>query len=133
VLAGVDPALPALLYAHKLLGKAASVGIEAPTRRDAVARVVAMAKSLGPDVPEVRDVPDDGAADPAPALAELLAAVVALARSIGLDGESVLRGWAARFRERFEMMERDAAARGIDLAAGARPDAAAFWDAAAPR
>jgi tetrapyrrole methylase family protein/MazG family protein len=133
VLAGVDPALPALLYAHKLLGKAASVGIEAPTRRDAVARVVAAAKSLGPDVPEVRHVPDDGAADPAPALAELLAAVVALARSIGLDGESVLRGWAARFRERFEMMERDAAARGIDLAAGARPDAAALWDAAAPR
>jgi tetrapyrrole methylase family protein/MazG family protein len=120
VLSGVDPALPALLYAHKLLGKAASVGIEPPTRGEAAARASAAANSLGAGA----------TAEPETELAELLAAVVALARSIGLDGETVLRGWAARFRERFETMERDAAARGIDLGAGAgaRDDAVAIWE-----
>jgi tetrapyrrole methylase family protein/MazG family protein len=121
VLSGVDPALPALLYAHKLLGKAASVGIEPPPRGEAAARAVAAANALG----------SGATAEPEIELAELLAAVVALARSIALDGETTLRGWAARFRERFEAMERDAAARGIDLGAGTatRDEVVALWEA----
>jgi tetrapyrrole methylase family protein/MazG family protein len=103
VLAGVDPALPALLYAHKLLGKAASVGIEAPSRGDAATRAAAAAVALGAGT----------AAEPEAELAELLAAVVALARSVGLDGETALRGWAARFRERVEAMEQGGRGGGV--------------------
>jgi uncharacterized protein YabN with tetrapyrrole methylase and pyrophosphatase domain len=103
VLAGVDPALPALLYAHKLLGKAASVGIETPSRGDAATRAAAAAVALGAGT----------AAEPEAELAELLAAVVALARSVGLDGETALRGWAARFRERVEAMEQGGRGGGV--------------------
>jgi uncharacterized protein YabN with tetrapyrrole methylase and pyrophosphatase domain len=56
---------------------------------------------------------------------------VALARAQGVDTESALRGWAARFRERFERMERLAVERGLDLH-GLDPDAVEdLWEAAA--
>jgi tetrapyrrole methylase family protein/MazG family protein len=118
VMAGVDPSLPSLLYAHKLLGKAASVGIERGAAPDEAANVVAAAGEL------VRA--DGGAAEDA--LARLLAAAVALARAKGLDGESVLRGWSARFRTRFETMEREAAARGVDVTTAERAAVREWWD-----
>jgi tetrapyrrole methylase family protein/MazG family protein len=100
LLAGLDPALPALLYAHKLLGKGASLGLEPPSAAEASARVEAALDELragaGPD-PEAR-------------LGELLAAVVALARSMGVDGETALRGWATRLRERLEAAEAEGGA-----------------------
>ena len=50
-----------------------------------------------------------------------------LARAGGVDAESALRGWAARYRERFEAMEQLAIARGLDLAALDPPAVAALW------
>jgi len=41
-----------------------------------------------------------------------LSAVVHLARLAGVDGESALRGWAGRFKDRFQALEAAAAARG---------------------
>jgi tetrapyrrole methylase family protein/MazG family protein len=121
VMDGVDAGLPSLLYAHKLLSKASSVGIETGSAAEE-ARVVAAA---GADL-----VTAEGA-DAEHALERLLASAVALARSKGLDGESVLRGWAARFRSRFEAMERDVAARGIDVATADRDAVNGWWDATA--
>jgi tetrapyrrole methylase family protein / MazG family protein len=122
VMAGVDPSLPALLYAHKLLGKAASVGIERGTAADEAGDVGAAAGELVHA--------DGGAAEDA--LARLLAAAVALARAKGLDGETVLRGWSSRFRTRFETMERDAAARGLDVTTAKRAAVRAWWDETEP-
>ncbi len=105
IVSGITPGLPSLLYAHKLLRKAASVGLDpgdASTSLDRVARSVQTLR--------------DGAADDTEAeLGELLASAVALARSRGIDTESALRGWSARFKEHFERMERLAADRGDDL------------------
>jgi uncharacterized protein YabN with tetrapyrrole methylase and pyrophosphatase domain len=61
-------------------------------------------------------------------LAEVLVGAVVVARVGGIDAESTLRGWAARYRERFQAMEHLAEARGLDLAAMADADVSALWD-----
>jgi tetrapyrrole methylase family protein / MazG family protein len=106
IVSGITPGLPSLLYTHKLLRKAASVGIDPGTRADSLARLAAAVQALG-------ETPPDG--DVEGQLGELLAAAVVLARTGGVDAESALRGWAARFRRRFEALERLAQDRDLDL------------------
>ena len=60
-------------------------------------------------------------------LGDLLAAAIVLARSGGVDAESALRGWAVRFRRRFEAMERLAEARQLELPALTPQAVAALW------
>jgi len=117
IVAGMTPGLPSLLYAHKLLRKAASVGLDPGGRDDALARLDAVLAELSAG----------GDRDLEAQLGDLLAGAVVLARSGGIDAESALRGWAVRFRRRFEAMERRAEAEQLDLAA-LPPDAvAALW------
>jgi len=107
IVAGITPGLPSLLYAHKLFRKAASVGLDPGSRADAVARLDGAVDALRrADEPEALEA----------GLGEVLAAAVVLARAAGIDAESVLRGWAARFRDRFVALEELAADRGLDLA-----------------
>ncbi len=119
IVAGVTPGLPSLLYTHKLFRKAASVGLEPGSAADAldhIERAVAALRSA--DAPD--QVED--------ALGDLLAAAVLRARAGGVDAESVLRGWAARFRDRFLAMESRAAEQGIELG-GAEPEVVqALWE-----
>jgi tetrapyrrole methylase family protein / MazG family protein len=117
IVAGITPGLPSLLYAHKLLRKAASVGLDPGGRDDALARLDAV-------VAEVRAA---GGRDAEAQLGDLLAAAIVLARAGGVDAESALRGWAVRFRRRFEAMERLAQARQLELAALAPDAVAALW------
>ena len=106
IVEGITPGLPSLLFTHKLLRKAASIGLEPGSRADALERI------------EQATVELKAPTDPSglePALGELLAATVVLARDKGIDAESVLRGWAAAFRDRFRALEQLATERGIDL------------------
>lgn len=103
VVAGITPGLPSLLYTHKLLRKAASIGIDPGDADDALDRIDAATGAL-------RGEPHDE--EP---LGELLAAAVALARSLGVDAESALRGWAVRFRDQVAALEAQAAREGVDL------------------
>ena len=89
---GIAPDLPSLLYAHKVQRKAASVGLEP------------VAGAAG--VQAVSSVEDAGA---------LLFEAVDRIRRGGVDPEAALRAAAARFRDRFEDMERTAVADGLDL------------------
>jgi tetrapyrrole methylase family protein / MazG family protein len=114
---GVSPGLPSLLYAHKLYRKAASVGLEPGDAVTAAARLRHAATAIeatGPDDVEA-------------ALGEVLAATVAIARAHGVDAESALRGWSARFRERFVAMEQLAQRRGVDLGAASPDEVSALW------
>ena len=124
IVSGITPGLPSLLYAHKLFRKAASIGLEPGSSQQALDRLGAALDAL-----RAADQPDHLEA----ALGDLLAAAVVLARSGGIDAESVLRGWAARFRERFEAMERTAAERGIDLAAAEPAEVEELWRGVSPR
>lgn len=119
LVADVTASLPSLLYAHKLVRKAAAVGLE-PDGADARRRLVEAAEALAAS-------PDDVEG----ALGEVLARAVELAASSGIDAESALRGWAGRFRGRFLAMERLAAERSVDLATAPRDTVIALWDAAA--
>ena len=117
---GITPGLPSLVYTHKLFRKAASVGLDPGPRDAALARIEEAVGAL-------RAAPVDGGAETEAQLAEVLAAAVVLARVGGIDAESTLRGWAARYRERFQAMERLAEARGLDLAAMPDADVHALW------
>ena len=103
---GITPGLPSLLYTHKLFRKAASVGLDPGALDEALDRIDAAVARLRAGDPDLE-------AD----LAEVLAATVVIARAGGVDAESALRGWAARYRRRFEAMEQLAIARDLDLAA----------------
>ena len=105
---GITPGLPSLLYTHKLMRKAASVGLDPGDVQRSLARIDTATATL-------RAGTDSESGDAETTLGELLAATVALARGLGADTESALRGWAARFKERFETLERTAADRGLDL------------------
>jgi tetrapyrrole methylase family protein/MazG family protein len=116
IVAGITPGLPSLLYAHKLLRKAASVGLDPGDVSRSLERIDGATSSLR-----------GGTADAETTLGELLAAAVALARGLGVDTESALRGWSARFRDRFEAMERTAAERGLDLHTMSPAEVEALW------
>ncbi len=105
IVAGMTPGLPSLLYAHKLYRKAASVGLDPGDVEASLARIDAAITAL-------RTAPGT---DAELVLGELLSATVALASALRIDTESALRGWSARFRDRFEAMERLARDRGLDL------------------
>ena len=120
IVSGITPGLPALLYTHKLFRKAASVGLDPGDRAEALDRIDAA-------VDRIRERSDDVEGDIEQDLAVLLAAAVVLARAGGVDAESALRGWAARYRARFEAMEQLAIARDLDLASLDPPAVAALW------
>jgi tetrapyrrole methylase family protein/MazG family protein len=125
LVAGLTPGLPSLLYTHKLFRKAASAGLDPGGLDASVGRVHAAADALA-------EAGDGGRANPdfEVALGELLAASVALSRTGGVDAESALRGWAGRFRERFERFEVLARQRGLDLATLDPVTAGALWEEA---
>jgi tetrapyrrole methylase family protein/MazG family protein len=122
---GVSRDLPSLLYAHKLYRKAGSVGLSFGTADDARRRLdEALAGLAGAGA-------DPGAAEER--LGEALAAVVRLARLAGVDGESALRGWAGRFKSRFQALEALAAGRGETLESMDPAAVAALWEEMADR
>ena len=109
---GVPVSLPALSFAAKLQSKAAGVGFDWPDVEGALPKIteeldeVAQARRSG-DADAVRDE-----------IGDLLFAVVNVARHLRIDPESALRAAAHKFRHRFELVERRAAERGLDLYAG---------------
>ncbi|HEV7861496.1 MAG TPA: nucleoside triphosphate pyrophosphohydrolase [Acidimicrobiia bacterium] len=115
---GVSKHLPSLLYAHKLYRKAGSAGLTFGTAEEALARA-------GGELAGLVGAPADEAER---RLGEALAAVVHLARLAGIDGESALRGWAGRFKDRFQTLERLAAERGETVESIPPPVIATLWD-----
>jgi tetrapyrrole methylase family protein/MazG family protein len=116
---GISPGLPSLLYAHKLYRKAASVGLEPDVDTDGL---VLMTDALD----RLRQVAGPGAAEAA--LGDLLAGAVVVARANGVDAESSLRGWTARFRDRFVRMEERAARDGVELSTTSAAHVRELWD-----
>ncbi len=114
---GISPGLASLLYAHKLYRKAASIGLEPGTDVEALDRASLAVAALR----------DASAAETESVLGDLLAAAVVLARARGVDAETALRGWSARFRDRFVRMEELAAVEHVDLAAAPSDRVAALW------
>ena len=121
---GVSRHLPSLLYAHKLYRKAASAGLTFGTAGEALARAEVELRGLAAEAGGGRP----GADEAERRLGEALAAVVYLARLSGIDGESALRGWAGRFKERFQSLEALAAERGETVESIPPEDVATLWE-----
>ncbi len=116
-LAGVDGSLPALLYAAKLGKRAGAVGFDWQSIEPVFAAVEE-------ELAELRALAS------AEELGDVLFAVVNLARHLGHDPEAALRAAAAKFRRRFEVVERLAAERGVDLAGAGEALLDELWDEA---
>jgi tetrapyrrole methylase family protein / MazG family protein len=109
VLGGIPAALPALLRAHHIGVRAASVGFDWTKVPDVVAKIQE-------EVDELREVVGDaGALDHDRAeeeMGDLLFSIANLARQLGLDPETALRKANDKFTERFGAMEQATAASG---------------------
>jgi tetrapyrrole methylase family protein/MazG family protein len=131
---GVSRHLPSLLYTHKLYRKAASAGLTFGTADEVLARAegelrqLAAGATAGPVDGDGGDGDGQSAADAERRLGEALAAIVYLARLAGVDGESALRGWAGRFKDRFQRLEARAAERGQTVESIPPADVATLWE-----
>jgi MazG family protein len=117
-------ALPALLYAHKIQRKAASVGFDWDDVDGAMPKI-------GEELDELREAMASAvAADIESELGDLLFAVVNVARHLDIDPETALRGASAKFRGRFEQVEAQAGKQGRDLSTMSLAELDALWDEA---
>jgi tetrapyrrole methylase family protein/MazG family protein len=111
--------LPALLYAHKIQRKAASVGFDWEDAAGALAKVGEELAELGTAMVSEPaggpTVPPLGTGPVRDELGDLLFAAVNVARHVKVDPEAALREATAKFRRRFQAVEALAAARGLDL------------------
>ena len=124
VMEGVPGDLPALLYAHKIQRKAASVGFDWDDVDGALPKISEELDELQAAIASAvdRDIEDE--------LGDLLFAVVNVARHLDIDPETALRGASAKFRTRFEQVEAHAGEQGRDLSTMTLTELDALWDQA---
>jgi tetrapyrrole methylase family protein/MazG family protein len=128
IMDGVPGDLPSLLYAHKLQRKAASVGFDWDDVEGALPKVTEElgelrgAMALSDSEASEREIEAE--------LGDLLFAVVNVSRHLDVDPEAALRSASAKFRTRFQAVEANAAARGLDLHSMDLAALDALWDEA---
>jgi len=119
---GIPSSLPSLSYAYKAQKKAAGVGFDWPDVSGALAKIPEEAD-------EVLDAHASGDREAtASEVGDLLFSVVNVARHLKVDPEVALRSAVAKFRTRFEGVERLATGRGIDLHASDLAVLDQLWD-----
>lgn len=96
---GVASALPALMRAQKLQGRAAHSGFDWPDSNGPRAKILE-------ELDEVTQATN--ASDQSEEIGDLLFAVVNYSRHLGIDAEAALRGANEKFARRFRYMEREA-------------------------
>jgi ATP diphosphatase len=107
VLDGVANALPSLLRAAKLQKRAAKIGFDWPDLNDVFAKIVE-------ELQEVKqEIATNGAIEEE--IGDLLFSVVNLARKLNIDPEQALRGGNAKFTKRFNYIEKQFAAKGLNI------------------
>jgi tetrapyrrole methylase family protein/MazG family protein len=123
-LEGVPSILPALARAQALGDRAARAGFDWPDVNGVLEKVTE-------EVAELRQAEDAGARERE--LGDLLFSLVNLSRWLNVDAESALRDTCDRFMARYAEMERQASARGINLADLPLSEQDALWDQAKTR
>lgn len=118
---GVPAILPALARAQALGDRAARAGFDWPDLEGVLDKVEE-------EVAEVREAEDAEAKERE--LGDLLFSLVNIARWLEVDAESALRDTCDRFTARYAEMERQARARGIELADLPLAEQDALWDQA---
>ena len=119
--AGLSKSLPALAYAQEMQERAASLGYDWPSIEGVLDKVTEEAR-------EVVTAEDD--AQRREEFGDLLMVLVNLARKSGIDAEAALRAASAKFAKRFADVERQAAARDVELRALTFEELDELWDRA---
>lgn len=136
-LSGLIPTLPPLLMAYRLGERAGSVGFDWPDVAGPIAKIREELEEVERELQGVASMasPEDPN-DPGPApgdqlvgeLGDLLFAVVNLARKAGIDPGTALDRANRKFRDRFEAVEREAEARGIEMASAGLAALDGMWE-----
>lgn len=121
-LSGLPPTLPRLLMAYRLQERAAGVGFDWPDARGP-------AEKVREELAEVEREAGAGRRESLGSeIGDLLFAVVNLSRKLGVDPRAALEQANAKFKTRFEAVERLAHERGIDLADAGLAVLDRLWD-----
>jgi uncharacterized protein YabN with tetrapyrrole methylase and pyrophosphatase domain len=140
VLAGIVPTLPSLLMAYRLQERAASVGFDWPGLEGPVDKVREELREVEDQLqaqvalPPSQSDPNSPGGPPSEQLIEeigdLLFTVVNLARKAGVQPGPALDRANQKFRQRFEIIERLAVERGIELSSAGLQVLDGLWDEA---
>lgn len=122
VLAGVPRALPALLRAHKIGKRAATVGFDWPD-------APAVMDKIDEEVRELRAALSEGRARTAEELGDLLFALANLSRKLGIEPEAALSKANDKFTSRFHGVERRLAREGGTVHDATAEELEAAWTA----
>jgi ATP diphosphatase len=120
VLSGIPRALPALLRAHKIGGRAASVGFDWPETRDVLAKIEE-------EVAELREAFDQSPARARDEMGDVLFSMANLARRLGIDAEAALSAANDKFTERFNAVEVALEAKGRTVHNASLEELEAAW------
>ena len=118
---GISRSLPALAASQEMQERAAHIGYDWPSIDGVLAKV-------DEELAELAEA--TSAAERAEELGDLLMVLVNLARHHGVDAEAALRGANGKFRRRFGIVERLAAARGVALRDLSFEELDELWDQA---
>jgi MazG family protein len=121
VLAGVPRSLPALLRAHKIGKRAATVGFDWP-------HVAAVMDKVEEEVRELRGALSEGRARTAEELGDLLFALANLARKLGIEPEAALSSANDKFTRRFREVEQLLARQGQSVHDATADELDAAWN-----
>ncbi|AOX20373.1 nucleoside triphosphate pyrophosphohydrolase [Kozakia baliensis] len=120
-LAGIAPALPALIRAEKIGKRASRVGFDWGTPEEVIDKIGEELEEVRAELPEAsRDRLEDEIGD-------VLFTVANLARKLGLDPEACLRRGNDKFTRRFQAMEHNLARTGQSLADQKLETMEALW------
>jgi tetrapyrrole methylase family protein / MazG family protein len=119
--AGLSMSLPALAYAQEMQERAASLGYDWPSIDGVLDKVTEEAREVIAATDERQRREEFG---------DLLMVLVNLARKTGIDAESALRGASAKFAARFANVERQAAARDVELRSLSMDELDELWQQA---
>jgi MazG family protein len=120
-LEGISRSLPALAASQEMQERAAHLGYDWPSIDGILAKV-------DEELAELAEAPS--AAARAEEVGDLLMVLVNLARHHGVDAEAALRGANGKFRRRFGIVERLAAAQGVALRDLSFAELDELWDQA---
>jgi tetrapyrrole methylase family protein/MazG family protein len=118
---GISRSLPALAASQEMQERAAHIGYDWPSIDGVLAKV-------DEELAELAEA--TSAAERADEIGDLLMVLVNLARHHGVDAEAALRGANGKFRRRFGIVERLAAARGVALRDLSFSELDELWDQA---
>ena len=121
-LAGLPPALPALLAAYRLQERAAGVGFDWPDAAGPMAKVKEETEEVAREAREGRreKVEEE--------VGDLLFAVVNLARKLSVEPSAALERANEKFTRRFEQVEALAAERGLEMGRASLEELDKLWN-----